>query len=229
MKKFLVLFCLYFYSVSAFAEVKARIADVFVLEQQPFQLELIGDSVTEKPDYSVLENDFYVVGDGVAQSFSFVNGHSVSEQKIILTLIAKKTGILTIPALEWGGQKTNPLQIEVRPASEKVQIKDETAVFIEAKTLSQTNYEGGGVLYQVQVFERLGLFDVHFIPPYLANAQIVPLGDFKLSQQEKEGLLYQVFTQDYVIFPEKSGDLTIVPPSTTIYFHGQFYFSTPRS
>ena len=213
MKKILIWLFLFFYSVSAFAQVKAVVKDAFVLEQQPFQLELTAASVTTKPDYSPLEEDFDIVGDSIAQSVYFINGRMVSEQKIILTLIAKKTGVLTIPALEWNGQKTNAIQVEVKPASDSVQIKDETAVFIDAKPLTATTYQGAGITYRVDVFDRLGFFDVYFIPPYLADAQIVPLGEYKLSQKEKDGKLYQVFTQDYIIFPEKSGDLTILPAS----------------
>ena len=213
MKKIFIWLFLCFYSVSAFAQVKAVVKDVFVLEQQPFQLELIANSVTAKPDYSPLETDFDIIGDSIAQSVSFINGRMVSEQKIILTLIAKKTGVLTIPALEWNGQKTNTIQIEVKPASDSVQINDETAVFIDAKPLSATTYQGAGITYRVEVFDRLGFFDVYFIPPYLADAQIVPLGEYKLSQKEKDGQLYQVFTQDYILFPEKAGDLTILPAS----------------
>ena len=59
----------------------------------------------------------------------------------------------------------------------------------------------------------MGIFDIHFIAPYLADAQIIPLGEYSLSQKEKDGQLYQVFTQDFILFPEKSGNFTILPAS----------------
>ena len=221
MKKIFILLSLFFYSVCAFAQVEARLKDFIIFEQQPFQLELIGSSVSTKPNFSALNKDFNILGEAVEQSVSYVNGRSFLEQKIILTLQAKQTGILTIPSLVWDGQKTKELQIEVKPAGEKIKIKEQTAVFIEAKPLITKVYEGAGLLYRVQLFERLGLFDVRFIPPYLTNAQIVPLGNYRLSQQEKDGILYQVFTQDYVIFPSKTGKVSIEPASFKAVYRKQ--------
>ena len=71
MKKIFVLLCIFFYSTSSLAQVRARVNAVSVLENQPFQLELLGNSQTGKPDYSVLEKDFSIVGDSSAQSVSF--------------------------------------------------------------------------------------------------------------------------------------------------------------
>ena len=218
MKKIFVLLCIFFYSTSALAQVRARVNALSVLENQPFQLELLGNSQMGKPDYSVLEKDFSIVGDSSAQSVSFVNGQMKSEQKIILSLLPKKTGILTIPSLSWGKQKTQALQIEVKPASDSIKIKEETALLIEAKPLTTKTYEGAGITYRVDVFERIGLFDGEFYPPKLENAQIIPLGDYRLSQQQKNGTLYQVLTQDYVIFPQNAGNFFIEPASFKAFY-----------
>ena len=143
------------------------------------------------------------------------------EQKIILTLLPKKTGILTIPSLEWDGQKTQSIQIEVKPASDMIEVKNEAALFIQAQLLTKNAYEGAGITYRAEVFDRLGIIEGQFSAPYLSDAQIFPIGESRLSQQEKDGQLYRVFTQDYIIFPEKSGEFTITPTTFTGYYRSK--------
>lgn len=220
MKKLFILLLMFFYSFNAFAFVKARTDEVSISETEVFQLEIQTDQdIQSELDLTPLQSDFKIVGRGSSQSYHFDGKNHISQNSLILNLMPKRTGILTIPELTLGKEKTNALQIEVRPNSNTLQMQNENAVIIEAKPLSNTTYQGAGLVYRVKVFERIGLIKGAFQPPFLENAQIFPLGSYDLAQEQKDGALYQVLTQDYIIFPEKSGDnLTIEPAKFQGYY-----------
>ena len=222
MKKILILlFC--FYTTNAFAFLKARLDTVSVQESGVFQLELqTNTDVKDMPDLTQLQEDFEIVGQGNSQSYQFDGKNHTVQRSLILNLMPKKTGLLTIPEITWGKEKTNSLQIEVKPDSDTLQVENENALIIEAGPLSNKTYQGAGLIYRVQVFERIGLIEGTFYPPVLADAEIIPLGKYTLSQEKKDGVLYQVLTQDYIIFPQKAGDdLTIEPAKFQGYYRRQ--------
>lgn len=219
MKKILILL-MCFYAGNTFAHLTAHTDVVNVSESGVFQLEIKTDTdINGKPDLSPLQDDFEIVGQGTSQSVQVIGNTRTSQQSLILNLIPKKTGILTIPEITWGTEKTKALQIEVKPDSDTVQIQKEDALIIEAAPLSTTTYQGAGLLYRVQLFERIGLVDGDFYPPYLQDAEIIPLGDYTLSQEKKNDVLYQVRTQNYIIFPQNAGNnLTIEPAKFQGYY-----------
>ena len=219
MKKIiLTLLTLFFYSLPTFAYVSSKTNTISVPENQTFQLEIVSDSASSRPDLAPLDADFDVLGDKSSKSVSFINGQMRSEQKIVLVLKPKRTGVLTVPSIVWGGEKTQPIQIEVLKASDSIKMKNETALFIDAQVLSDKIYEGAGFVYRVQVLERVGLVDGAFTAPQLDGAQVIPLGQPVLSQIQKDNVLYQGLTQDYVIFPETAGSKTILPAMFQGYY-----------
>ena len=222
-KLFFLLFCLY--SFSALAELTAKIDNANIAENQTFNLEIQSDSTLKgAPDLSPLSADFDIVSQG-EKSASFFDGKTHQEQKsIILTLHPKRTGTLTVPVIRWGTQESKPLQIQVNALSKQVQIQNQTAVLIEAAPLTQTAYQGAGFIYRAKVFERVGLIEGAFDAPELKNAEVIPLGSPILSQEKRDDVLYQVVTQDYIIFPDSVGsDLKIEPA----LFQGYYKKPTP--
>ena len=213
MKKIIILL-MFLYASNAFAFLKAQTDQVNISENEVFQLEIQTDAnINDMPDLTPLQADFEVVGHGSSQISHFDGKNYVVQNSLILNLIPKRTGILTIPELTLGKEKTNPLQIEVKPHADTIEIQNENAVIIEGEPLSQTTYQGAGLIYRAKLFERIGLTNGIFHQPYLADAQIFPLGSSSLSQEQKDGSLYQVLTQDYIIFPEKSGNDLIIEPA----------------
>ena len=219
MKKILILL-MFFYTTNAFAYLKARTNEVSISESEVFQLEIQTDAnIQNMPDLTPLQDDFEIVGQGTSQSYQFDGRNHVSRNSLNLNLVPKKTGILTIPSITWGKEKTNTLEIEVRPDGDTLQVQNEDALIIEAQPLSKTIYQGAALIYRVKVFERIGLINGTFYPPYLPDAEILALGSYTLSQEKKDGVLYQVLTQDYAIFPEKAAtNLTIEPAKFQGYY-----------
>ncbi len=219
MKK-LIFLLICFYVMPAFAAIRARTDALNITEGQTFNLEIQTDGAQSKqPDLTALQKDFEILGQSQGQSSHFDGFTRKTQQSLTLTLQPKKTGILEIPSITWGNEKTKPLQIEVQAASDTAQIKNQSAVLIEGYPMATTTYQDAGIVYRAQIFERVGLIDGAFTAPKMANAQVIPLGSPTLSQAKKDDILYQTWTQDYIIFPEKNGDnLTIEPSSFQGYY-----------
>ena len=155
MKKILILL-MFFYATNAFAFLKAKTSEVSISETDVFQLEIQTDAnIQDMPDLTALQTDFEIVGQGTSQSYQFDGRNHISRNSLNLNLIPKRTGILTIPSITWGKEKTDPLQIEVKQTADTVQMQNENAVIIEAQLLSNEVYQGAGLIYRTKVFERI--------------------------------------------------------------------------
>ena len=219
MKKIIILlFIGVFFLVSeCYATVRAQINPVSIQEGQTFQLMLFADFLKPEPDLSALNSDFVVVSRSVSPSFVFLNGKARERQEIVLTLRPKKTGVLTIPSFSWGKEKTQSLKIEVLNASDSVKIENKS-ILIEAEILNKTIYEGSGFIYRVKLAERVGIVEGEFSAPSLADAQVLAVGKNQISQETIDNSLYQVISQDFIIFPQKSGDFTLEPSTFLGYY-----------
>src|SRR5581483_10984562 len=103
----------------AATELRARASQATLDEGDTFDLLLraAGDPPSAAPDLSVLAKDFDVVGTRQSQRLSVVNGRSEASVDWIVTLSPRSTGALTIPAIRAGDATSEPIAIDVRPAS----------------------------------------------------------------------------------------------------------------
>lgn len=197
-----------------------------------------------QPDFSVLRNDFTVYATSTSMQSNYNNG--IFQQKIIwnLTLMPKREGVLTIPAISAGNYQTAPVEVEVLPAgSATVQPQNNSAsttagngnaqaaanqqtsdywaeLRIEAKT-PYVEQEVNGTIY---VYDSKG---IQFrSEPYFDNNDdwdIKRVGNAEIS--EKNG--QRIIRFNYAFFPKKSGRLTI-PPARMEGLHLE-YEETPLS
>ena len=101
-------------SLPAPAGVTARLSTPQTSIDQPVSLSLESDGEgDESPDLSVLEKDFEILGRATQQSISIINGKMSSKRSLVLTLLPKHTGSLTIPPIPVGKEKTQALELKV--------------------------------------------------------------------------------------------------------------------
>ncbi|KTC76980.1 BatD family protein [Legionella brunensis] len=224
MKKILLsLFLLGFYSLG-FATVTMRLETSTVQAGETFQLILIleGSQTDSIPDLTPLQKDFTIVGTERSVNYTLVNGRASSVGQWLVLLIPKRTGVLNIPAIQVGQEKTMPGSIEVteqaseskEPDTDKQQdVKLVTEVSVENPYINQQ------VIYTVKLYYSGRLMNANYQPPQVEDALLIPLGAGRRYQTAENGRLYRVEEQQYALFPQKSGDLKIIPPSfqTIIY------------
>lgn len=229
----LFLFCCY--SIAC-AEVKLQLEFPKVQFGETFALTLSLEGLSNNvvPDFSPLQQDFTIVGTESNLNYSIVNGksHSVSEWIVLLT--PKKTGVLLIPALKVGVESTKPTSIEVvqhgktstqQTTDQVVRVKSPPKdIMLFTEVSDKEPYVNQQVTYTVKLYNSGRLLDASYQPPQVDDALFVPIGSGQRYQVNKNGRLYTVEEQQFALFPQKSGDLTIKPPS----FTGLIYDFQPK-
>jgi hypothetical protein len=97
------------------AGISSQIDRQEISQGETFRLMLsITKSDASQVDLTPLDDNFEVVSRSHQSSTRIINGSIESSTKLVLTLAPKKAGILSIPALNLAGEKSEPLQIEVK-------------------------------------------------------------------------------------------------------------------
>ena len=236
MKKILISLVFFCCVSLAFGEVKLQVESNKVQLGETFALTLSLEGLSNRvvPDFSPLQKDFTITGTESNLNYSIVNGkpHSVSEWTVLLT--PKKSGILLIPALKVGVETTKPTSIEVtqtavttsqNESDEVGQVKEQAKdILLFTEVTVQEPYVNQQVIYTVKLYNSGRLLDANYQPPQVDDALFVPFGNGQRYQVNKNGRLYTVEEQQFALFPQKSGTLTINPPS----FTGLIYDFQPR-
>ena len=228
----LSLFLLGIYGL-ALATVVVQVDNPGVQLGQPFRLHITvnGTQTNSVPDLTPLQKDFSIVGTESNVSYSIINGQVNSSSEWTIMLIAKKGGVLQIPALQIGKEKSAPINIEVsaqapkpnqpntiqpgnsQPAAKQPQSQQQQQDVMLLTEVSNTNpYINQQVIYTVKLYNSRRLVDANYQPPQVEDAVFIPFGDERRYQVSQNGRIYAVEEQQYALFPQKSGALKIRPP-----------------
>lgn len=212
------------WQLMAFAAVSVEINPSSVQLGEMFRLTLTLDNPKENgvPDLTPLKQNFNIVGTERTMSYNLVNGQMHSMNQWVILLTAKKTGSLAIPPIRIGLQQSTLKNVLVRSAQTVSSVDDqqeEDATASQEEILLKTElsqpevFVNQQVIYKVKLLNRQRLMNAEYTPPHVENALLIPLGDARTYQTSIHGKQYAVEEQQYAIFPQKSGPLTIAPPS----------------
>jgi len=210
---------------SAIVTLQLEAPQVQMGENFSLHLRIEGTQINTVPDLTPLQKDFTIVGTESNISYSIISGkvRAVSEWTILLT--PKRSGVLPIPSLSIGQEKTSPLSIEITQLppnsnssqstptnSGNTQQSQQQDVMLTAEVDTNQPFVNQQVIYTVKLFNSSRLLDANYVPPQVEDALFVPFGDGRRYQVTHNGRLYAVEEQQFAIFPQKSGDLNIKPP-----------------
>ncbi len=201
------------------AEITARPDRNPVSLGESFKLVFEADgSVDDDPDFSPLEQDFDILGSNQSSNISIINGQLSRKKSWILTLMAKREGLFTIPAISFGSDASAPLHLTVKeaPASASPAGGD---LFVEVEAEPKQVVVQGQLLCTVRLFHRLEIGSASLSEPELegSEALIEKLGDDASYETSRDGRRYRVVERRYAIFPQQAGQARIAP----IRFEGQ--------
>lgn len=212
-------FCLF--SVLAQAEVQLQLDSSQVNLEEPFRLMLTQDNLQTGsgiPDLTPLRKDFFIVGTERSVNYSIINGQTQSSSTWTITLKAQKTGTLTIPPIKIGNEQTTSLSITVDPTdanANNAAVKkpaQQQDIMLTTEVNEKNPYVNQQITYKVTLYNSKQLLDANYQGPKVDNALLVPLGNEKRYQTQKNNVQYLVEEQSYAIFPQKSGSLKITSP-----------------
>jgi hypothetical protein len=162
----------------------------------------------DAPDYSPLLGDFRLSGNTSSRSFESVNGTSRVRTLFAVALQPRREGVIGIPGLLVGGQRTQPLTLTVTPSSSTPAHAGDV-VFIESEADAQQPYVQQAVGYTVRLYSATPLVSGQLDQAEPDGASLQRIGDDVQYTREIAGRRYTVVERHYQLIPERSGTLAI--------------------
>lgn len=203
--------CLSLLSSSAWAAARAQVQPEQISLGNSVTLTIQSDESGARPDLSVLEADFAVLGQSSSSNISIVNGRQSVSVVYSVELEPRREGSIQIPAIRIGNSVTEPLQIQVLPARSGTAASGDP-VYIESEIGATEPYVQQAVSYIVRLYFAIPISDGNLEVPAPERASQQQLGEGRQYQREVEGRRYNVFERHYLLQPEQSGTLQLPAP-----------------
>lgn len=173
----------------------------------------VADDADQAPDLAPLMQDFVVLGTSTSHNLSIINGRREAHTVLGVALRPRREGRLTIPSLVIGGQRTQPLAVEVTASGDTGTVSAEKPVVLEGKADPAQAYVGQQIDYTLRLYFAVNLADGQLADPSAEGAEIRRVGQDANYQTVRGGRRFNVVERHYAIFPQHAGALSIQPPA----------------
>jgi hypothetical protein len=195
---------------SAQAETRAWLDRDRIAAGETATLNIETDQATlDSPDYSPLTAEFDVSGNSSSRQFEMVNGTSSTRVLFAVALRPHRDGVIGIPSLVVGRERTQPLGLTVTPAAAAPVAHAGDAVFIEAEADAQSPYVQQAVGYVLRLYSAAPLVSGQLDQDAPDGATMQRVGDDLQYTREIGGRRYTVVERRFLLIPERSGALAI--------------------
>lgn len=167
------------------------------------------------PDFSVLEQDFSVLNQSQSSNTVFSNGNLSKTVQWTLNVMAKRAGSLIIPAIKFGDDASQATSVLVGKTAGKKDISSDSELFLDVTASPESSYVQSQIIYTLRLYRNVEMTQAKLTEPELSDAVIEKLGEDTDYNALHNGINYRVTERKYVIFPQKSGQLTINPLELT--------------
>ena len=212
---FIILFC-FFTSQSYAVAFEASVDRTSIGEGESLMLTLRYNSnvLSGNPELSPLEQQFNIINQQRKNSFQYINGKSESWTVWSITLSPKRKGNLVLPSIEFKGERTKPIQINVSKLDPSLQ-NQQKDVFFHTETDIKTSYVQGQIVYSEKLYFSKPLDNSQLNEVEVEDAVVQPLGETKQYRTQLNGRSFDVYERRFVIFAQTSGELIIPGPRYT--------------
>ncbi|MFT7560988.1 MAG: hypothetical protein ACI93R_002913 [Flavobacteriales bacterium] len=177
---------------------------VNINENLTLQITYRGSIPNDEPDFSLLKNDFSILGIRPFESNQSVNGVRSSKMVWSITLRPARPGKITIPSFKLNGNKTSPLKIEVT----RNQVDSSNDFIIETNIDKQSAFINEQIIIRYTLNAASTIRSVDKQEPKIDGAEVYAL-PVKQSRRDVSGLTYHVLEYSYAIIPTKDQVLVI--------------------
>lgn len=182
----------------------------------------LGDTVTltveaaedsqAEPDLEPLEKNFQILGTSTSTQLQIINGRQTTKTQWVVELEPTRSGTIQVPPLTIGNGQTAPLTLSVKARSSFAgKDPSQQALFLEAEADSQAPYIQSQVRFTIRLFYNEPILEGGLDVPDVKDAIIERLGEDVAYSTLRSGKRYGVIERRYVLFPQRSGTLTIPP------------------
>jgi len=229
----IIILCLFllFYTGIAWAKVTASTDRNTLSIDETITLKITSEDNSGTPDLTEIESDFQIMGRGQSQNYSMINGHASHTNTWSITLLPKKTGTITIPAIKVGNETTHAISLVIQKQSSTPAI-DGKDVFLKI-TLSSSGsdtltpdpasdvdseqpnsfYVQQQIILTVRLFHRIRFSNATLSDLALKNTVVEKLGNDAKYSKVIASNRYNIIERRYAIYPQQSGKL-IIPAMT---------------
>lgn len=169
-----------------------------------------GGSQVELPEFEGLEDTWEVIDRQQGYNMQSINGKSQSTITWRYTLSPKTPGTLTVPSASFKDARSEAVEIEVLAGNRPRDAANPPTVFLKASVDKTAPYIQEQVIYTLQLF-TLGEARGDMSEPTHPDVIIEPVGETTKTYKMAFNRRYEVYERKYVLFPQKSGPLSIDP------------------
>ncbi|MEO6170983.1 MAG: BatD family protein [Lysobacter sp.] len=195
-------------SLSATAKTRAWLDRDHIALGETATLNIETDTGTA-PDYAPLARDFQLSGRTSRRQVELAGGKITSRTLYAVALRARRDGVLTIPGLQVGGEKTSPLPLVVGAASAAAPVQAQSDVFVESEPDDGSPYVQQAVGWTVRLYSAVPLVSGQLDQPTPDGASLNQVGEDLQFSRQIGGREYSVVERHYLLIPDRSGELVI--------------------
>jgi len=165
------------------------------------------------PDFTPLENNLEIFSRSQSQSIKMINGNYSRTTRWTLSVMAKTTGRLTIPAISFGSDRSQATSIQVREATTPQPGASNGDIFMEVTAEPKTAYVQQQLVFHIRIYRAVNFTDASLSSPSFNDPDIIveQIEDEQTFETTRNGKRYLVTQIDYLAFPQTSGTLTLDP------------------
>lgn len=161
------------------------------------------------PDYAPLQADFTISGHTSRRQVELGGGKVTSRTLYAVALQPRREGLLTIPGIAVGGEKTNPLPLTVAPGNVATPSQAGADVFLESEPDDASPYVQQAVGWTVRLYSAVSLVSGQLDQPAPQGVSLTQVGDDLRFDRQIGGRDYSVVERHYLLVPDRSGPLEI--------------------
>ncbi len=179
---------------------------------ESFTLKVTVDSTSgDAPDLSVLDDDFEIGQTSQLSEAHIVNGQVSRSMSWSIVLSPRRAGVLTVPSIPVGAERSNPLTITVTEPAYKP--PGEADVFVTTEVDFEETWVQAQVLYRIKIYRAVATRQPALREPVFSGAEVLveQASDERNYEAILNGRSYNVVEYAFAIFPQESGEISISP------------------
>jgi hypothetical protein len=167
-----------------------------------------GGAQIESPSFEGIEQDWEIVDKQQSYNMQSINGNTQSIITWRYALSPKSEGVLQLPAAKFQDATSTPINIQVLAGNRPIDEANPPSVFLKASIDKPSPYLQEQVIYTLELY-TLGEARGDMSEPSHPDLIIEALGDTTKTYKMRYNRRYEVYERRYLLFPQKSGALTI--------------------
>ena len=205
---------LMFFSSITLAEIRSDVDRETISMGESLRLTITGDASErlDQLDLAALQFDWEILSSSSSTNTSFINGARSTTRTLSLDLLPLRDGILSIPSLSTGGNRTTPIAITVNPQTVSAGGDDSVRFSIEID--KRDVYIQEQMILTVTIEQAINLDGAEVTQLELSGAMVEELTRRNF-QRQINGRLWRVTQLRYAIYPQQRGTLEIPSLSLT--------------